>query len=254
MKQTDYDSIYKALNLSLLKNYAEHWGKKFSCIKRIALYLVAPDNYSTDLQYVLAANVPTNPGANSDESNYHAWADGINVRADELSKVYKGEPPPNHNFQWQWLNLEVDGNIAEYHNFDGSDFVLPGTEYVLYEKDMKTQVAQSSEVFLKENGADEKIKPEIIRPQLEKTVNYIKTIDCSKLTNDEIIQLLEKKKIRFDYERLPKIQIQELINWLRGQNISNRVIALILQWPKIKSGDVKLNSVIRSMQRKFPNI
>ena len=136
MEQADYDSKYKHLNLPLLKSYAEHWGERFPCIKRIALYLAAPDNYGTDLQYVLAANAPENRGVDSEVANYHDWADGINVRTDELSKVYKGDPPPNHNFQWMWFSLDIDESIEDYPNLNlDAYFVLPGTEYVLYEKE-----------------------------------------------------------------------------------------------------------------------
>jgi len=143
MEQADYDSKYKHLNLPLLKSYAEHWGERFPCIKRIALYLAAPDNYGTDLQYVLAANAPENRGVDSEVANYHDWADGINVRENELSKVYKGDSPPNHNFQWQWFSLDIEESIENYPNLNlDANFVLLDTEYVLYEKDMETQAAQ----------------------------------------------------------------------------------------------------------------
>lgn len=92
----------------------------------------------------------------------------------------------------------------------------------------------------------------IISKPLEEAVAYIQLISCQKLKTDEIIQLLEKKNIRFDYPNLSEKQLEAMLDWLREKNVSIRVIALILDWPRIKKREVKLESTQRVLQRSFP--
>lgn len=153
---------YKELNLPLLKVYAKNWGKRYPCIERIALYLAGPENDGYDLQYVLVANAPEynkrkfpedeSKWTAEDESDweireYRNWAQGIDVRADELGKVYKGDPPIHYNFQWMWYELKNGERIEGYNNFSGEDFVLLDTEFVLYENEAYKQ--KSDPLFLK---------------------------------------------------------------------------------------------------------
>jgi len=98
-------------------------------------------------------------------------------------------------------------------------------------------------------SASEGSDQQIISPQLEEVVTYIQTIGCRKFKNDDAIQFLEKKNIRFDCPSLSKKQVGYLVSWLRDEDISSRIIALILDWPRIKDKTVKINSVIRKLPR-----
>jgi len=103
------------------------------------------------------------------------------------------------------------------------------------------------------SGKEVSASDKVISQQLEDAVMYIQEIGCKKLKTDEVIQLLEKKNICFDYPNLSKGQIESVVNWLRERDISMRVIALILDWKRIQNEAVELESTKRSLQRRFPN-
>ena len=103
----------------------------------------------------------------------------------------------------------------------------------------------------KATSEDETFFPELNlrHPMLKETVAYIQAIGCENFKGDDAIQFLEKKNIRFDYPNIPKGQVETLVSWLKEKGMSNRVIALILDWPRIRNGQVQLDSVIRRLPR-----
>jgi hypothetical protein len=78
-------------------------------------------------------------------------------------------------------------------------------------------------------------------------VEYLLATDQGKMKTNDVIQLLESKNIRFDFPNMPKEEKKNMVNELRGIGLSKRIVALILDWQRIKSKQVKLNSTMRRL-------
>lgn len=177
-----HDIVYKDLNLPLLKIYAKNWRKRFPCIESISLYMAGPENGGTDIEYIIAANAPEFPQRKLPEDEnkwtaederdwdlikYHNWTQRFDVRDDEIGKVYKGDPPPDYNFQWMWYSLAINEDI-ENHNLDPeADFVLIDTGIVLYEKKQNARIDNLLSVVGNSNLTFKKPFPELNLPHLK---------------------------------------------------------------------------------------
>jgi hypothetical protein len=80
-------------------------------------------------------------------------------------------------------------------------------------------------------------------------IKFLLATDQVKMKTNDVILLLENKKIRFDYPSMTKEERIERIHDLHDKGLDDRMIALILDWPSVKNKQRKLTSAKRDVSR-----
>lgn len=84
---------------------------------------------------------------------------------------------------------------------------------------------------------------------IEEVVKILKNTDPGKATTEKVIQLLKSNNIFFDYPSMPISDKQEKVRAWKKEGLSNRVIALILDWKGIENKTIKIESVERAIRK-----
>lgn len=80
-------------------------------------------------------------------------------------------------------------------------------------------------------------------------IKFLLASDQAKMKTNDVILLLENKKIRFDFPSMTEEEQRERVHDLYNKGLEDRMIALILDWPRVKNKQVQLASAKRNVSR-----
>jgi hypothetical protein len=137
-----------------------------------------------------------------------------------FESVYRDTPPDNWISEWRFV-LKYLGKKTPLD-------VMEDSGVVLFQENKGTG-----------QGGD----------SLEKVMEYLMATDQEKIKTNDVIQLLENKNIRFDFPNMSKEEQRENVQDLLERGLNKRMVALILDWQRIKSKQVQLKSTERTIAR-----
>jgi hypothetical protein len=257
------DPVFPELNIDYLKEMADRWVNKYPDVQfdRIVLYRYASDaGPSIPVKYAVVFEMQ------GYERKYEYLANDSKRQTKFKRKM--GAKDPHERFIWDtnfWSTIQVKPQILHsdftgaYENIAPEDWhreweFIP--QYKGLTLPLQVRVDEGCIVLYPSRNAQQHENKNSVAGQDEiesenfaRVLAHIKAIGCKKIPNDEVIQLLEKKGIRYDYQKMTKDEVKAIVSRLRENEISNRIIALILDWPRIQNRKVKLESVIRRLPR-----
>jgi hypothetical protein len=255
--------VFPEINVDYLKEMADRWIKKYPAVRfdRILLYRYASDaGPSIPVKYAVVFEM-----LHYERIYEDFWDDSYEQT--ELKRM-KGAEDPHERFIRDtnfWATIKVKPQILHsdftgvYKNIAPEDWhreweFIP--QYKGLSLPLQVRVDEGCVVLYPSLNAEQQGKRGSFAGQVEiesenfaKVVGHFKTIGCSKIKDDEVVQLLEKNGIRYDHPKMTKDEVKAIVSRLRENEISNRIIALILEWPRIQNRKVKLESVIRRLPR-----
>lgn len=84
---------------------------------------------------------------------------------------------------------------------------------------------------------------------LERVLAYLLCRNQDDIHTEKVISLLKENNLDYNYNAMPKTTREPTVNELYKRGLRPRMIALILDWRRIESGKIKLESAVTNINR-----